>query len=626
MANQGRNKGLTSPGTSSGLLDLMPIGGTQSFPQMQVQITGFGGALTAELVNLFGPGDGTTPTFYTTKVGGGGQAHGKVQSAQSPFPPTMYNLQGTLTMQADANCKISMPVAVQKISFSREAENQETWDFEVDWTKSGQHVTTWNGSTISYSQPALTQKEVNDGSLRIDDPNYLATSAITHIFFPTLNYQDSASAAAIQNYLASATAPRSNLKVTTSQAIRIDDNAIMLLVNWAPNSTKDDKELPATVTIIDNYSLNSSARIGKVNGTASTLANFALRATTTQQLTAGGTGNYFTVTEFGLRTPAEDITFPGTFTVSDNNNLKSTRTLTIVSNNSNPSYVTPSGFKIGSSKTIQLTSALGSNNQWQTVVEMALTDSADEVTFPRSSESRSGQSPWRSAQAQIVNASSDLATQATSLWATFQSVAKAWGLTLTPLTDGKRCVVYEYADPGILVEGYTSGGGRYLKTKLNGTNPQVYIASNISRGSNLRKIQLAQQWVVDRPIRRFLLRRFLQGTTIPEQYPSQINGVDMPTIGNVNSVSFLGLSAGTALYEGPQYSTNIGLSGTLPFFMGYQFFADNAGIAQGLPDIWFRQPLMLATNYSQTGWTNVSSIGLADVVTPSSASFGAFTA
>ncbi len=699
MPQPGRNRGVT------GLLDLQPIVDDSPYPVLQVEIQGFANALPVLVVPTTGPGDAFNEKVYGSNIGGGGTAIGTINSAQRPFPENIYNLQGTLKFQADADtsgnpaCYLQVMALIERLECKRHASENDTWIINVTWRKNGPLTMVWNGSAVSYTRPVLIAKETNDQTAKADDPQSLTTSAVTHIFLPTFaggntttsSYTDSDTALSITAYLSTATPPRPYLKAAETQFVRIDDAVGWLVVTWRLRDTKDDVELPSTIRFIDPANLQSSATVARVNNTTSTLTGFALRGIKNEFLWSSGTGSaYVNVSTFGLRSTTEDVTFPGTFTATDDNDLDTTGRQTIVSTSSAPSATVPSGLKTLAHEVIQLTSSLGTGNLYQTVytfskndskdsrtipstwtlrdpqtlnsqasvslidstpslpagykevarrtqiitgdaghtqttIQGALRDSADEVLFPRARQFRSAFSPWISSIPEIVATSGDLPTQATSLWASFQSVVGANGLTLLPITDNKRVAIYEYINPGIGIEGST-GGGRYLQTKLNGTNPQVYVVSNISRGSSQRKIQLARQWVTDKPIRRFLLVRLLQGTTLPEQYPSQINGVDMPTIGDVNSSTFLGLAAYTANYEGPAYQSNLALSGTLSFFMSYHIRSDPAGIAQGLPDAWFNRPLLLPTSATNVGWTNVSTLGLADVSTPAASSFAAFLA
>lgn len=265
------------------------------------------------------------------------------------------------------------------------------------------------------------------------------------------------------------------------------------------------------------------------------------------------------------------------------------------------------------------------------VITWRLRNSSDDVTMPVAREWRSGLSAWTSSQPAIVTASNTMSNQADTLWAAFQSTAFARGLRLLQLNDQKRLAIYEYIDPGVELSGSTKGG-RYAMSRMSGTNPQLYVTSNITNGAGQRFITFGRQWVVT-PMRRFIIRRNLTGATIPEQAPSTINAVTMPLIGQCNNAPFLtnvtssGMAAGQVFYEGPKYTVRTGSGSTFPFFMGYAFTSDALGIVNGFPDGLFRQRQPCYTNATNFGWTNVSLLGepfATDIVAPSQASFAAF--
>ncbi len=390
-------------------------------------------------------------------------------------------------------------------------------------------------------------------------------------------------------------------------------------------SSVDRVVYPETVTTVDPQNLQSHATIARVDdlGTA-TLSGYAARAVETKNLTDSHT---VTITSLGLRSTKDDIELPGTYVDTDPYGLDTQGKKTSVYTGSAPADPTPpTGTKIIGKTTLGLTSA--GTPEKQIVWTFGELSSVDRLTFPRTSEYRSAQAPWQSLQASTITASGSMATQASSLWASFQGVNYAKGLRLVPVTDGTRMVIYEYVDPGILLEGLTTGGGRWIEARLNGSDVEVYVTSNLSQGNGIRRLTFSRQKISGLPVRRFIMRMQISGTTIPEEYPSKINSQDMPLIGDTNSSTFLGLPAGTCVYEGPVYALNITLAGTITFFMGYQFRADANGIVGGMPQEYFLRPVSIATastlGMSTPTWVNAGSLGLSDVLVPNSSSFVAF--
>ncbi len=144
---------------------------------------------------------------------------------------------------------------------------------------------------------------------------------------------------------------------------------------------------------------------------------------------------------------------------------------------------------------------------------------------------------------------------------------------------------------------------------------------NKSYGSGQRLLQLGYQWLASRVLRRFSVIRDFQGTTVPE-FASQL--------GTVNASTFLGLSAGTCLYKGMSFTTNLSLSGTRMFHLNYQFESDSAGVVEGLPSCYTNSPQVMQTSSTSgstaSTWTNVSSLNLPTVVTPATSDFSVFLA
>lgn len=422
----------------------------------------------------------------------------------------------------------------------------------------------------------------------------------------------------------------SGLKLVDQITTQLNEFLSVDKISYEKNDSKDKLELPATVTFLDNSSLQSHATIGRLNTTASTLTGFSLRETETVQITAAGTPHYFNTTKFGLRSTAQDILFPGNFTNQDNNSLNTTALATLLSNSSTTTFSAPSGLKILSSKTVRLTGSLGAADQWQGTWELATRDSADNINFPQTVSTRSASDPFIDKDPHIIDASGNVPTQANSLWATFQSVAYAKGLRLSPLTDGKRLLVYEYRNPGVTVSGRTRSGARQIRARMSGGNPQLFVQDVYAYSATRALVVLSMVLNYSAEIRDFVLFRQLTGSTIPENSGSTINGVALPDIGQINNNTFLGIAAGNVQYAGPKYKVNIGLAsaGAFAIFIGYAFHENSLGIIDGVPSNIFQRRLLLqlASIPSRQSWVNASALGFPGVAQPSAASFSAFTA
>ncbi len=289
-------------------------------------------------------------------------------------------------------------------------------------------------------------------------------------------------------------------------------------------------------------------------------------------------------------------------------------------------------------------------------IEWALRSTSDETLMPRVHSSRACDVPFRDTTAGIYNYTGNNATLSNLLWngstgsgTGFQSVAFAQGLNVTPIVDGKYLAVFEYVNPGATLTGTTRSGSRLLEASMsgssnsNGTAAQLYVTSNLAYGTNRRLITLARTRVYGRNIRRFSLFRILSGTTIPDAFPTTVNGVPLPPIGTVNNAPFLaynntggfwnntsgGLGTGTVIYQGAKYKVNLGLtqSGNMPIAIGWEFYQDSAGIVENVPQSVFIRDIVGAISDTNTAphWQYASVLGYPDIALAATGSFAAFT-
>ncbi len=283
-----------------------------------------------------------------------------------------------------------------------------------------------------------------------------------------------------------------------------------------------------------------------------------------------------------------------------------------------------------------------------------LRNTTDNTIFPHVHSSRASETPFIDTTAGVYNYTGNAATLSNLLWngstgsgTGFQSIAFAKDLNVTPIVDGKYLVVYEYRNPGATLTGTTRSGASLLEASMsgssnsNGTAAQLYVTSNLSYGTSRRLITLSRCKVHSRNIRRFVLFRQLTGTTIPDAYPTTINGVPLPPIGTVNNAPFLaygggfwvntsgGLTTGTVIYQGAKYKVNLGLTqnGNMPIAIGYEFYQDSAGIIENVPQSVFVRDIVGAINDTNTAphWQYASVLGYPDIALAATGSFTAFT-
>lgn len=560
------------------------------------------------------------PKFRLGDFYGNGTFKGLDQISTYPWPSIPKFATGTLKIvqqQTDDSTQtnyISFPIRISNMRVSAEDEAQNVWSYSGDWIVDGAITIVWQGTQVVITAPSPNDAETDAGLSKTYDVQNLRTAATQRVDCEIVSDTDAAEVAKLAAYVAAAVAPMPNLKVVTAVWERSDSAGGTIRIQWGLNDSKDDFQLPATRTTLDPSNLVNQASIGKINDTGTqTLSGFTPRTVTTLNVTPGST---FTRTELGLRTTKEDRTFPGTFTILDNNSINTVGRVTQISNNSAPTYSPTSPLKIGDTTTRQLTSSLGTNNQYETVWNLVLNDSDDEILNGGQFSTRSPMQGNTRADILIINSTQSADDLATTTFLTAQTESFFVNLRARKRTPGVGVVVKQYVNPGTLVISKLFSRPRYVIARINGSTVEVWVAQKWTRGTG-RYLYRIQRTLVNSPVRLITVRRSLTGTTVPD-YPSQVN--------TTNAAAFLGLSAGTVYYQGAKDSTNIGISGTRPFLIDYQFINDPNGIfdftgfAGGLVES------SASLSVGSGAWINASSItgsGFAYVI-PSTSDFSVF--
>lgn len=206
------------------------------------------------------------------------------------------------------------------------------------------------------------------------------------------------------------------------------------------------------------------------------------------------------------------------------------------------------------------------------VAQFGPNNTAQKIYFPASRSVRSAQEPYIDViQGIFACASTDtLSALADTNWATFQSSPNAWSVEVERVTPYLYKLTYTYRNSGLLVFERTFGESIAVMVRDKPTSPgtpQVFIADQISRGSGTYWYRLGTGRI-NQVIRRFMLTRQYTGNVIKD-FVAQEN--------TTNNATFLGLSAGTVLYEGAMAETNIALSNNFPISMTYMYrYTSNA--------------------------------------------------
>ena len=648
MIEFGRGEGL------AGLLDMIVDGivaPPYTLPTFAVRVYGWDGAFNWAVIDRSG-----RLGFPKARLGdlhGQASFEGEIQNAAFPIPSDPKYATGTFTFTNNQSQNaMSVPVRISGLSISkmdpRKKNSTDIWQISGKAVIDGPLSIMWNGSQAVIESATLNFAETAVGMSKVYDPNGLLVSATQRIDVEGVANNDTSEAAMLVLQIATATAPWISLKPVQAEFHRTDKAGGYYSVAWGLRDSKDEHELPANITHLDPLNLTSTASRGLVNGTTSTLTGFALRSTSVNQLTNGtvaSLNSYFTTTEFGLRNTVEDHTFPGTFFENDTNGLFTKGEVTFVGANSAPTFSMPAGFpstlKVVSAKTVRLTSSLGTNNQYETVWNLGLKDTTEEILFPQVKSIRTSNQAVDYSPAIYSVTTAPWYAVASGLWKQYQgSVSSAGGylnkITVGAIVDGKMLANFEYSNPGVRVKGKSQSGAAMLECIMNGTNPQLYVESNLAYGfakngttSNSRRmLVLSRQRSHSVIVRDFTIFRMVPATAIPDANPVQINGVTLPTPGHINGATFLGLPALTVKYAYADYDVNTTffVDGVLNVMMGYRFHYVSTGIIDYVPQSIYLRRFAQQVSTTATGWVNAADIGVREIVQPATDSFLAFLA
>lgn len=367
MAGQGlqagRNYGV------AGTIDFIPGSGSASAHLINFEVLGFAEALAAEKVNITGPGSNYVQRWYTANVGGTGSASGEVQNSQAPFPPTMHNLQGTITLTYNDNCTIVLPVTFTTINTKKNAKTENLWEVSAEWEKNGQEVVTWNGSTPSYTQPGYTVSQLFFETVKTTDPNHLTTNYTVKYFLPVapvagVSYSDTAINASVDAFLATVPVPRADQKIVDAAFMPLDDSSGLMILHWGTKNSDDEQTLPRESFSVDPNDITSADSYATVWDTTgsppsqpSTPSGTKFIKYTDYPVT---TRYSVRVWEFGTRDSSDDVVLPHVGNKTDPNVITSTVSLAaLFTNGSPPSQPSnPSGLKFIDSTDISITPSL----------------------------------------------------------------------------------------------------------------------------------------------------------------------------------------------------------------------------------------------------------------------------
>ncbi|MCL2647812.1 MAG: hypothetical protein FWD61_12505 [Phycisphaerales bacterium] len=301
-----------------------------------------------------------------------------------------------------------------------------------------------------------------------------------------------------------------------------------------------------------------------------------------------------------MRTSAEDIERPGTWTVTDPYLFDSaglvTKTYDIAAGEPADPPAPPT-LQVVLTR-VQQENDLKAIKTWH----MGRMTSLQKHIAANTRSSRSGIEPWIDRVAQVISSVASDQDDADRLWATAQSFPNIMNMSVQAVDVDQKLIVYEYVNPGIIVSGISGGDGRLVEFKVDGNKVYLYVLANYQRSTSWRQILLDRPRKYNSPRRELVYQRFRTGVSIDDY-------VQPSLLGSTNSGSFDGLAAGSVYYRYCQFHTNKSLSGTRPFFLNYHLIVDPLGFVDDISPRLFMQPQDLQTNVTDTGWQLASDLG-----------------
>lgn len=181
----------------------------------------------------------------------------------------------------------------------------------------------------------------------------------------------------------SAPSTPSGLKLVHTETQELNDNKFRHTFYYARRNREDDIEMGGSSITDDPSDLVDTQIIVEVQSSSTptppaTPSGLVLRSTRTSQIHgASGAEKWQHEFTYTRRTQAEDITFPGTITNDDQSDLGDERTITIIDDSTPDAPATPSGYKLVSIRSEQLTDA----GKWQHTYNYARRTNEEAVTM-----------------------------------------------------------------------------------------------------------------------------------------------------------------------------------------------------------------------------------------------------
>lgn len=301
-------------------------------------------------------------------------------------------MDGSLALDDISNLEDRIELCVVETDSTPDGVTAPTGTILRGYKKKQLHDGKW---AITYVHgETTTQQDVEfPGSFTLDDPSNLLDSAKRTVV----------NDASTNSFASTLVVAGVTLKLRDSRSVQLTDSGkYRHEADYGLRSSEDDVEMGGSVETVDEHDLRSSAEITVVEADDSpdgnvTVSGQVLRETRRKQL---HDGKWAITYVFGETTTEQDVTFPGTFTVTDPKNLLTAARVTIVDAVSTHTFDDPSGgLKLRSYKSTQLTDA----GLYKHEAEYGLRSSEDDVEMAKTESAVDPESLLSKASVAAVN-------------------------------------------------------------------------------------------------------------------------------------------------------------------------------------------------------------------------------
>lgn len=302
-------------------------------------------------------------SFRFLHPGGGILVKGDIPGTQPPEPADWVGFETTLVAQYAANKTITWTVVVESFELVNAQKESDLYAFtaELKIVKKAVYSAGWGTATDGGSVDKFDNREYS-GTQFVHDPDDLQTSGQITVDYWTLSANNDATlksrlVTAISTYVA--TDFDSHLKNRLDTIHQDADDGGVMVFRFALTTTKEDALNEATSRRVDPNGLTTTETTAKFNGTpdVALTSGQVARETSFKDYNANET---LQVTENGVRSTVQDLTFPGTPTTTDKSTIpiRSSRSETVVTGvNTEPSFTPGGNLKTNSWFKQQLTDA-----------------------------------------------------------------------------------------------------------------------------------------------------------------------------------------------------------------------------------------------------------------------------